>query len=361
LLDQASGKTTVVTTKGKDLRRHLKTVALLLLAICILWLLWRRLNWSEVAQNFSQANGFLVAASVVVSCGANLVRAGRWRTLLSPVAPTRLQETFAATNIGIGASFLFGGAVGEVVRPLALSSLSRRIRPAAAFLTIVVERVFDLCALSTLFGLTLLWLPKITGRQSTSLYLGELGTLLLALPALALCSLVLFRSRLGGAPAWIDDKLVGRHLNAGKVRRGMSRYLQKLFGAFGVLSNTRELFVITLWTTSQWLSVLLTNWLILRAFGLNFGFRQALLVMCCGLIGALVPTPGGAAGTFHAALSGGLIFLGVTLGQAAAISITAHLVGFVPALPFASYYLLRGSISLTTLQQETSLALNQGN
>jgi uncharacterized protein (TIRG00374 family) len=333
----------------------------LLLAICILSLLWRRLNWTEVRQNFSQANVFLVAAAMIVSCGTNLLRASRWRTLLSPLAPARLQDLFAATNIGIGASFLFAGAVGEVVRPLALSALNKGVRPAASFLTIIVERVFDLCALSAIFGLTILWLPEITGRQSPGQHLSELGTILLVLPALALCSLILFRSRLGNAPGWVNEKLVGRHINPGKVRRATSRYLEKLLGAFGVLSNTRELIVLTIWTTSQWLSVLLTNWLILRAFGLSFGVKQVLLVMCCGLIGSLVPTPGGAAGAFHAALSGGLIFLGVTLGQAAAVSITAHLVGFVPALAFDSYYLLRGSINLTSLQHQMSATDDQGN
>jgi len=344
----------IATESNRILRKHLKTLALLLLTICILWRLWRRLNWTEVRQSFSQVNNFLVAASVAVSCGTNLLRAARWRTLLSPVAPTRLQEVFAATNIGIGASFLFGGAVGEVVRPLSLSLLSKRVRPVASFLTIVVERFFDLCALSTLSGLTLLWLPEITGHEAAGPHLSELGIILLMLAALALCSLILFRSRLGNTPGWVNEKLIGRRSNPSKARRATSRYLQKLSGAFTILSNSRELFVITLWTGCQWLSVLLTNWLILRAFGLPFGFKQALLVMCCGLIGSLVPTPGGAAGAFHAALSSGLIFLGVTLGQAAAISITAHLVGFVPALPFSSYYLLRGSINLTTLQHEMS-------
>jgi uncharacterized protein (TIRG00374 family) len=288
-----------------------------------------------------------------------LLRACRWRTLLSPLAPAHFRDVFAATNIGIGASFVFGGAVGEIMRPLALSSLSKQVRPAAAFLTIVVERVFDLCALSMLFGLTLLWLPEITGRQPT-VYLSELGSVLLVSPALALCSLILFRSRLGNAPGWVNERLVGRQPHPGTLRLAASRHLQKLFRAFGVLSNTRELFAITFWTICQWLSVLLTNWLILRAFGLHFGFKQTLLVMCCGLIGALVPIPGGAAGAFHAALSGALIFLGVTLGQAAAISITAHLVGFVPALPFAAYYLLRGSINVTALQREMSIAKEPG-
>jgi uncharacterized membrane protein YbhN (UPF0104 family) len=124
--------------------------------------------------------------------------------------------------------------------------------------------------------------------------------------------------------------------------------------ALSVLTNAREFLVVTLWTIVQWLSVILTNWLVLRAFGLPFGFKETVLVMCFGLAGSFVPTPGGAAGAFHAAISGGLVLLGVALEKAAAISIAAHLVGFIPALLFGSYFLLRRSVNLTQLQRDMS-------
>jgi uncharacterized membrane protein YbhN (UPF0104 family) len=111
---------------------------------------------------------------------------------------------------------------------------------------------------------------------------------------------------------------------------------------------------VTLWTAVQWVSVILANWLILRAFGLRFGIKETVLVMCFGLAGSFVPTPGGAAGAFHAAISGGLVLMGVALEKAAAISITAHLVGFVPALVLGSYFLLRRGVNLTQLHREMS-------
>ena len=80
--------------------------------------------------------------------------------------------------------------------------------------------------------------------------------------------------------------------------------------ALSVLTNAQELIVVTLWTIAQWLSVIITNWLILRVFGLPFGFKETILMMSFGLVGSLVPTPGGAAGAFHAAVSGGLISRG---------------------------------------------------
>ena len=109
---------------------------------------------------------------------------------------------------------------------------------------------------------------------------------------------------------------------------------------------------VTAWTIFQWLSVILTTWLTLHAFGMPFGIKETILVMCCGLVGSLVPTPGGAAGAFHAAISSGLIFLGATVDQAAAISIVSHLLGYVPALIFGSYYLLRWDVNLAQLQHK---------
>ena len=306
--------------------------------------------------SFSHANSWLLGAAIAVTCGTNLIRAFRWRTLLTPLSPASVNEVFSATNIGIGASFLFGAAVGEVVRPLALSLLSKHVRAAASFLTILVERACDLSVLLILFGLTLSWLPELSGRFAEIAPLSEIGMILITLSVLGLGILILLRHRLADTQNWIAKRLVGRHPTPGKVRRGAVRFLQRLGGAFSVLSKKREFIFVTLWTGGLWLSVLLANWLILRAFGLSFGFKQTLLVMCCGLGGSLVPTPGGAAGAFHAAISGGLVFLGVTLEQAAAISITAHLTGFIPALVFGSYYFLRSGLKLTTLRNEMSAA-----
>jgi len=59
-----------------------------------------------------------------------------------------------------------------------------------------------------------------------------------------------------------------------------------------------------------------------------------------------VPTPGGAAGAFHAATAGGLVFLNVDRNDAAATSIAMHLVYFAPAVFFGIYYFLHGDMSV---------------
>ena len=95
----------------------------------------------------------------------------------------------------------------------------------------------------------------------------------------------------------------------------------------------------------MWFSIAVPTWLVLLAFDLPLNFADSLFVMGWAAIGSVVPTPGGAAGAFHAATAGGLIFLGTGENQAAAASIMMHLVYFAPAIIFGIYYFFHGDIS----------------
>jgi hypothetical protein len=108
------------------------------------------------------------------------------------------------------------------------------------------------------------------------------------------------------------------------------------------------------WTALVWLGIAFANLLVLRAFGLRFGITETIFVLGWSLVGSLVPTPGGAAGAFHAATAAGLMFLGVTRETAAAISIVLGLVDFGPAVIFGLFYLLHGDINLSRLRSLTS-------
>ena len=68
------------------------------------------------------------------------------------------------------------------------------------------------------------------------------------------------------------------------------------------------------------------------------------------MAGSVVPTPGGAAGAFHAATAAGLLFLGIAKEEAAGVSIVMHLVDFGPAAVFGFWYVIRGDLSISRLR-----------
>ncbi len=121
------------------------------------------MNWAEVRHAVTKADPLLLLLASVMVFATYFVRAVRWRALLAPLVPARLNDLFMATTVGFGAVFLFG-RMGEVVRPVVLPLKDPSVRPSAAIVTIMVERIYDLLAVVVLFAANLLWfVPPING------------------------------------------------------------------------------------------------------------------------------------------------------------------------------------------------------
>lgn len=334
-------------------RKYLEFGALCLLALAILWWFGRKLNWTEVRQAVSHANPYLLVLAVLVISLAYFFRAARWGALLAPLSPAGLRNLFIATTVGFGAVFLFG-RTGEVVRPVVLPMRDPKIRPGASFVTIMVERIYDMIAVVVLFSVNLLWFkpPANAGVEFGRVRVA--GIMLLLVAVAGVFGLTQFRKKSQGAIGWIKKTLEGRRFVPARLTRAVLSILEQLASALRVLVDARELAVTVGWSALVWLAIALANLLVFRAFGLPFGLTETVFILGWSLVGSLVPTPGGAAGAFHAATAAGLISLGVQRETAAAISIVLHIVDFGPALVFGVYYIIRGDINLSRLRAKTS-------
>lgn len=334
------------------MRKYLKYLVLLLLTALFFWWFAHNLKWAEVSQSLSKSDWRLVAAAAAIISTGYLVRAFRWRTLLSPITPTSLRELFAATTMGFASVFLFGRA-GEVVRPVVLPLRDPRVRPAASFVTIMVERLCDMVAVILLFAINLLWfVPSKHAEEFGQVRKG--GLLLLIGVAVGLLFLAWFRRSSERTIRWIDARFARWSFIPTRLRHLVTHVLEQLAKALSIFTNVRTLAVTVAWTTTLWLAVMLSTWLVMRAFGVLRGLKDAMFVMGWALVGSLVPTPGGGAGGFHATTKYGLTtFLGVEENLAAAMTIVLHLVFFSPALLFGFYYFLRSDVSIARLRQLT--------
>src|SRR5260221_4728027 len=109
-------------------RKQLEFLALLLLAVGIVWWFGRRLDWVQVKAAMKQSDWRLIALASVVLAFAYLWRAFRWQALLAPLTKASLYQIWIATTVGYGAVLLIGRA-GEVVRPVVLPMRDKRVRP----------------------------------------------------------------------------------------------------------------------------------------------------------------------------------------------------------------------------------------
>jgi uncharacterized protein (TIRG00374 family) len=331
------------------LRRYLKFIALLALTALLLWWFARGVDWAQVRAELSGVNWLLIALGVAVVCTTYVVRALRWRALLAPIAEASVRNLLAATTVGFGSIFLIGRS-GEVLRPAFLPLVERRVRPAAAFVTIGVERVYDMAAVVLIFAIDMIWFRVPNGDAAAYERVRQAGFLLLGAFALGIAGLVLFRLRGDKLLRSLDVRLERAPASLRRPGRFVTDLLEQLRRALGVLVNARELAATVGWTALLWTVIALANWCVLRAFGLPYGAGETIFVLGWALVGSLVPTPGGAAGAFHVATARGLSFLGVADAKATAVSIVLHLVLFGPALFMGLYFFLRSDVNLSRLR-----------
>jgi glycosyltransferase 2 family protein len=330
-------------------RKYLEFLGLLLLAVLIIWLFGRRLDWVQVKVAVQKSDWRLIVLAVAFVLLGYLWRAIRWQAFLKPLTETSLREVWIATTVGFGAVLVFG-RVAEVVRPAVLPLRDKRVRPAASFVTIMVERLYDMMAVVFVFAVNLLWFRPTAGTATDFSRARIFGWLLVGLLGTALALLVWFKRRSQGVIGWLDGRIGDGSALKSRLKKALLSTLDQLATALSVLSDVRLLAISIGWTVLLWSSVAVANLLVFRAFGQPFGLSQVLFVLGWSMVGSAVPTPGGAAGAFHAATGAALVLLGVGREQAAAIAIILHLVDFAPAALFGLFYFLRGDINVGRLR-----------
>ena len=322
---------------------------LLLLAAAIVWWFGRKLDWNQVKSALASSDWRLILLAAGVVLSGYLWRAVRWQAFLAPITKASLREIWIATTVGYGAVLAIGRA-GEVVRPLVLPMRDKRVRPAAAFATVFVERVYDALTVLLLFAVSLVWFTPSTVAASEFARARQMGFALVAGLLLAIGVLIWFRSRSPRVIGWIDRRLRLKSQLGNRIKQALLGLLTQLATALRVLANVRELATTVGWSLLMWLSIAGANLIVFRAFGLRLGLAHALFVLGWSMIGSAVPTPGGAAGAFHAITGGALVLLGVSTEKAAAVAIVLHLVDFAPAAVFGLFYFLRGDVNVARLR-----------
>ncbi len=325
-----------------------------MITVFIFWFFFRNIDWAQVSASLKTANPWNLAAATLLIRLGYFLRAVRWKVLLQPITPSRVMDLFATTTVGFAAIF-FVGRTGEIVRPMWLPMRDDRIRPSAAMVTIFVERVFDLASLICFFSISLIWFTAPAEHEEDFASIKLAGNILLACAIAGIIGLVVYH-RFAQPIIGFFERLTDKRFIPRRIRYVFLSLMKQMARSLDILTRPREIFWATFWTTALWSSILVPTWLVLLAFGLEFNFLDSIFVMGVASMGSLVPTPGGAAGAFHAATAGSLIFLNVDRELATAVSIIMHLVYFAPAVIFGSYYLFHGDISIERFRSLLSSA-----
>ena len=237
------------------MRKYIKFILLILVAVFIFWFFFRNLDWQEVSISLRKANPYYLALAFLGICFGYFLRAVRWQVLLRPITETKLGALFATTTVGFAAMFIVGRA-GEIVRPMWLPMLDKRVRPSAALVTVFVERVFDLASLICFFSISLIWFKTAAGHETEFASIKLAGNLMLAAAVAGFVGLVIYHRY----SAWfigLATRMTNFRFVPKRLREIFLSLLTHLATSLDILKSPREIFLVSFWTTALWLSIAL--------------------------------------------------------------------------------------------------------
>ena len=233
-----------------------------------------------------------------------VVRALRWRHLLSPIAAVPLRKILAVSFIGLTAVLVMPLRAGELVRPYLIRDKGK-LTLAAAMGTIAAERIIDGLGVTILLGICLQIARPLSPLPD---HIGKLRIPVAAVPfyaylalagficAFALMVLFYLRARWGYI---LVERTVG--LVSRKFALKAADFVARIADGLKFLPSSRHLGPFVLETAIYWGLNGLSVWVLARACGLEqMTLTQAMVVLGVVGVGIIVPAGPGLFGAFQA-------------------------------------------------------------
>jgi uncharacterized protein (TIRG00374 family) len=269
------------------------------------------------------------------------LRAQRWLILLRPLGPVRWRTTFRTTVIGFAMIFLLPGRLGEILRPY-LVARTENLNPASTFATVIVERLFDVVTVVTLFAVALFVSGVDVGKDA------RIGGVLAAVGAVGALVVLFFFSRHPERLGKFAGQL-GRRLPP-RLSTGLARLVQTFAEGLVVLRSPGLVIVAACWSVAVWSSIAVGIWLTSHAFDLALTPVGSFIVVGYLAVGVSIPTPGGAGG-FHWLYKIALTsFFGADPTIAATAAVVLHAVSFVPVTILGLTFMWQDGLTLGSLK-----------
>lgn len=316
-----------------------------LISILALVLAFRKVNLADMWAEWAGANYWLLAVSAPVLLLFLILRAYRWRLLFYPQPGLRVRNLFAVINIGYLVSNILPARLGDVARAYLIGD-TEPVSRAAAFSTVVAERVLDaLCAVAGFF-LVLPFAPLPGWMVRSGLVVG--GVALVAIAGFVVLArrrdwTLRLIDRILSALHWPDGERVTRfwaRLAARTHLRFLSRlpwfdrpHLGRMAGSLidglSGVTTLRQGPRLLLFSAAIWIVISAYYWIVLLAFDPAQPPVAGLAVCSVTALGMTVPSSPGFIGVFEALARETLGLFGMAPEPALSYAFAAHLIIYV--------------------------------
>lgn len=322
------------------MKRRLSVVVGLAATAFFLWLGLRQVEFEKLGEALRSARWAWLLPMAAVALADLLIRALRWRVLLSRAAPdAAVWELLRLEAVGLAVNNLLFLRLGELARA-ALASRRLGVTATAALASVAIERALDVAALLTIFllatGAAPGFVPAYVQRGAGAVLAGALGAL--ALLAAAESSL---------AP----DGSLERRLRAWPR---LHRFVEQLSLGAAVLRSPAAALKAAALSLMLWAADACLYWACARALGLGglMDYPRAVLTLSWAGASSAIPAAPGAIGTFEAVVADILGRFGATPSQGFAYALVCHATMYLIVTAAGVYFLWRIGASLGGLREE---------
>ncbi len=326
------------------IKKTLKVVLLISLTFFFLFLAFRGNDFDELFTVLKNANYLLAITGALVGLFAGgYFRALRWRYFLNPLKENiGIEILFSSMMIGYMMNSIIP-RTGEVYRPILLAN-KEKISRAAAFGTIVVERVFDILTLLVSFGICLIYFKQKLSAAFDGYDLEEISLYVSLVTMLFIALIVLIIFNLEKSEKIIER--VTKKILPEKYQQKIHNIFISMINGFLFIKYPRYYLQIIILSMLVWLSYAFSTFLTLKAFNINLEFFDANLVLTMTAFATTIPLPANSAGVFHWFSTGTLVNVyGIDRETAFGFSTVNHLLGLLGLILIGSYYFLKENLN----------------
>jgi uncharacterized protein (TIRG00374 family) len=303
-------------------RRSALTWVGIAVSLIFAYLAVRDIDAAALGDGLRRTNVWTLVPAGLVLAVAVVLRAVRWRILLSPPYRPSIRVVTGAVLIGYFFNTILPARAGEAARVVVLKQRAGTPRFESVG-TVGAERVLDVLVLLAVFFASAPFVPR-TDWLGRALALGAAAFVVLSV-------LVVAFAVYGQRPA----RLLLRPLTLlpGISRERTETGAANLVGGFSVFRRPRIALRATVLTAVSWLLIAFSLWLVMLGFDLGVGFEAGLLVVVATNLAMILPSGPAAVGVFEAATIVALATFGVDRTVALSYGIVVHALNALPYIP----------------------------
>jgi len=330
----------------------------LVISIVCLWLFMRHIEWSLLKKALMEANYWFVIPTIALHLVVYLVRALRWKGLLSHIKAIPMLNLLSITCIGFMANNILPARVGEILRPFLLYK-KEAVKFSTSVATVIVERIFDMLALIIFAAVTIALLPDhfTPGHHSVALFSGQevndfresvilslkkwtevlavVGVLTIVALFLVVTKPDFFKKILAKLICFLSHTL----------RDKVFALYDSFVHGLKILENRTETFWILGYSLLIWIICGTEIYALGFSFHLQLPFLGACLVAICLALAIALPQAPGFIGVFHIAVLKSMDIFGIHTPAAQSYAIVLWLVGILPITVIGFLFLWKEGIT----------------